>query len=157
MKPEIPNSIRSTDEFAKGTFRPHGRLEVRIDGAILRADGYGPFNSEFIRALARTFQDLRSSALVPRPYADLIQFHGSLMASQDMLTELSQMLERVDSVDIACALAFVVEPNVEGRDFMLPLFERVLVSHGRNFRSFDNLPEAEAWVRECLEAASRAV
>ena len=150
MKPDT----RSTDTFAQGTtFRPHGRLEMRIEGSIAYADAYGPFNVEFIQAVALTLRDVRSSTELPRPYANIVQFHVSLMGSKEMLDLLSSTIGQIRGEDVGTALAFVVAPEVEGRDLMLPLFERVFREHGRNFRSFDNGPEAEAWVHDCLEAA----
>ena len=149
MKPEM----HSTEAVAHGVFPPHGRLDMRVDGAIVYADAYGPFNAEFVQAVAHTLRDLHANASLPRPYADVIQFHGSLMGSKEMLEQLSAALRQICRDEVAAALAFVAAADVEGRDFMLPLFERVFVENGRNFRSFSNLPEAEAWARSCLEAA----
>ncbi len=150
-----PDTHHSTEEFAQGVFRPHGRLDLSVvDGAIVRADAHGPFNVEFVNALARTLRELHADPNLPRPYADIVQFHGSLMGSKEMLDQLSETLSQVGTREIAVALAFVVASDVEGRDFMLPLFECVFLENGRNVRSFENVPEAEVWVRGCLKAAS---
>ncbi len=150
-----PSDVHSTDAIAHGVFPPHGRLDLRVvDGAVVFADAHGPFNVEFVQAMARTLRELHADPKLPRPYADVVQFHGSLMGSKEMLDQLSATLKQVGAREIAVALALVVTPEVEGREFMLPLFERVFVENGRNVRSFGNVPEAEAWVRACLKDAA---
>ena len=144
----------STDEFAHGVFPAHGRLELRVvEGAIVYSDAHGPFNVEFVQAMARALRDLHADPKLPRPYVNIVQFHGSLMGSREMLDQLSAALGQVGTREVALALALVVAADVEGRDFMLPLFERVFTENGRNVRSFGTVPEAEAWARACLQAA----
>jgi len=67
------------------------------------------------------------------------------MASPEMLTVYAEMVAQLRKLPVA--MASVVGPEVEGRDFILPMFERIHLRLGRNFQSFENMADAEAWVR----------
>ncbi|MBL8488952.1 MAG: hypothetical protein JNK22_17950 [Rhodocyclaceae bacterium] len=142
---------KSVDEFATGPFRPHGRIEIWAEGNVVRLDAAGPFNKEAIVAMGATWRALFDGMPADGPFADLVTVHRSVMASQEVVDAFGGFLAANTAARQApSAVAWVVDPEVEGASLMLPKFAAVYVAAGRNFRFFDNEPEAEAWVREQL-------
>ena len=52
-KPNISLTIDAHQADEREVFRPHGRLCVRLDGAVVRIDAEGPFNAELFEAFGR--------------------------------------------------------------------------------------------------------
>ena len=148
MKSDSPINVHSSEEFARGIFKPHGRVQMWVEGAIVYALAQGPFNQEFVAATVQARTELFKSSPPPEPHGHILQVHRSLMASPEMLTVFAGFIGNLKRQ--SAATAWVVAPEVEGRDFLLPMFERIFLSHGRNFKAFETLREAEAWVRPFL-------
>ena len=150
MKSDSPVTIHSTDQFGHGAFKPHGKWRFWAEGEVIYSVASGPFNIEFVKALAGALKEIWATHPFPRPPVYVVQIEQSIMASQDMLTAYRTLHENIPPDRISPAVAFVVAPDVEGRDFVLPLFGKIYADLNRSYRSFDNLPEAEAWVRSFL-------
>jgi len=150
VKPESPVPIHSTDEFGRHVFRPHGNWRFWAEGDVIYSVACGPFNVEFVQALAAALKDIWASNAFTRKPGHLVQIERSIMASPEMLAAYRTVHERLPPGRGAAAVAFVVAPEVEGREFMLPLFQKIYDDLGRNFRAFETLPEAEAWVQSHL-------
>ena len=148
MKSDSPITVRSSEDFARGPFKPHGRVQMWVEGPAVYMLAQGPFNHEFVRALAMAREELFRSSPPPSPHVSLVQIKGSIMASPEMLAVYAEMVAQLKRLPVA--IGWVVAPEVEGRDFILPMFERIHTRLGRNFKSFESLPEAEAWVRSQL-------
>ncbi len=145
MKSDSPIQVHSSEEFAKGPFKPHGRVHMWLEGATVYGVAQGPFNQEFVAATALARNELLKVSPPPEKHAHLLQVQVSMMASPEMLTVFAQFAAHMKSPPVVTA--WVVAPDVEGRDFLLPMFERIFRTVGRNFRAFETLAEAEAWVR----------
>ena len=160
MKSEIPPRIvHRSEDYSEGPFRPHGRIEIWIEdepgGALIYSVAEGPFNPEFIKAFELARNDLVRSREVSKVLGHITQMHTSVMASPDTLEGLHNYLANVRKHGLASGIvAWVVAPDVEGRDLMLPMFERVHTDNGLAFKAFLTLPEAQAWVRSLLAAPS---
>lgn len=105
----------------------------------------GPFNAEFVKALQLARGDLVANTQMPGVHGHIVQIHTSIMASPDMIENYAKFLANLGDT-IALATAWVVAPEVEGRDFILPLFERLYADLALNFKTFEHLAEAQAWV-----------
>jgi len=150
VKSDTPVTIHSTDQFGHGAFKPHGKWRFWAEGEVIYSVASGPFNIEFVKALAGALKEIWATHPFSRPPVYVVQIEHSIMASQDMLAAYRTLHENIPPDRISPAVAFVVAPDVEGREFVLPLFEKVYTDLNRNFRSFDNLAEGEAWVRSKL-------
>ncbi len=148
MKSDSPITIRSSEDFAQGLFKPHGRVQMWVEGQVVYMVAQGPFNPEFVRALALAREELFRSSPPPSPHLSLVQIKGSIMASPEMLAVYAELIGKLKRLPVA--VAWAVDPEVEGRDFILPMFERVHLRLGRNFKSFEALADAEAWLRSQL-------
>ena len=155
MKSDPNRIIRNTDTFQAGAFRPHGSLEMWIEGdeenGIIYSTAQGPFNAEFLKAFVLARADLLQQAGQQRLRGHILQMRRSMMASPDMLEEYRQLMGRfISGAMVAEHTAWVIGPEVEGRDFMLPLYTQIYRELNLPFASFESLPEAESWVRSQL-------
>jgi len=156
MKSDPERLVRSTDRFQAGAFRPHGKLDMWLEGGdaegvIIYSVAEGPFNAEFLKAYVLARADLMAKSGRPHLRAHILQMKRSMMASPDMLEAYRRLLSGAAASHlVAQHTAWVVGPEVEGRDFMLPLFEQLYREFGLPFAAFEHLPPAEAWMRSQL-------
>jgi hypothetical protein len=143
----------STDDFANEKFKPHGRLEVHLDGDIAVFHAEGPFNLEAIVALG----DARRAAVADwgasGRRATIVEFQTSMLMSQDALDAYAKgMQSHLAQVKPSVAVAWVVAPGLEGRLFMLPYFAEIFARIGVPWKAFEQMEEAKAWVQTHLDA-----
>lgn len=126
-------------------------LEGGESDGIIYSMAQGPFNAEFLKAFVLARADLLAQAGQRRLRAHILQMRCSMMASPDMLDEYRRLMSGfISGQMVAEHTAWVVGPEVEGRDFMLPLYEQIYRELGLPFATFEQLPEAEDWVRAQL-------
>ncbi len=162
MKSDPDRLTRHTDTFQAGVFRPHGSMEMWIEsgpgGGTIYSVAQGPFNAEFLSAFLRARNDLMAKAGQQRLRAHILQMQRSMMASPDMLDEYRRLLGGLISGGMVAEItAWVVGPDVEGREFMLPLYTQVYRELNLPFASFESVADAEAWVREQLREEASPV
>lgn len=146
---------RNAAEYAAGPFRPHGRVELWEDGAVIRVDAAGPFNREAAQAMAGALR----SAVVARPphsrFALIVTMRDSVLVSLDTLDSFRRMLASNSADGIApVAVAWVVGPGVEGADLIMP---RVAAAYREAARPYAQFAEPEAaahWIAERLRQAA---
>jgi len=149
-----PRRLRS-DDYASGRFAPHGRVEIWRDGSVIRLVAEGPFNVESVQAIGGAMAQLFAEAPPQGRFADILEFHGSILVTPDALAAFDGFLSRMSQAKTApLAVAYVIGPEVEGRDLMLPLFRRLYEKHQRRFAHFEDAAQAEAWVRAQLGEAA---
>lgn len=144
-------SKRNSAEFATGVFRPHGHVDIWAEGSVVRLEARGPFNREGVLAMGLAMRDLFACVPIGGRFGDILVMHESLMASPDALAAFEDFLQAMSQAKTApLAVAYVAAPEVEGRSLMLPIFAAIYARHGRRFAAFEQLAEAEAWVRAQL-------
>lgn len=147
-----PGSRRSTDQFAAGPFRPHGKVEIWAEGNVMRLEATGPFNKEAVIALGATWNSLFDEMPLHGAFANIIVMRHSLMVSQEVLDAFGAFLHVNNRAGRgASAVAFVVAPDVEARALMLPMFAETYAAAGRQFAAFETEAEADVWVRARLK------
>lgn len=159
VKSEPPPAVVSSDQFSTGQFRPHGRVEIWAEdsaaGTIVYAIAQGPFNAEFVKVFQMVRADLFRSRPISKIYGNVVQLHTSILSSPDTLETYANFLGTLASDPAApAATAWVVAPEVEGREFMLPLFERLFVQSGHRFKAFESLSEAQSWITAIIAPAA---
>ena len=148
---------RSTREAAEGYFKPHGLVEIWLEGNVLRYDAIGPFNRELVRAIALTQGDIMMTAKARGPCVEIVTIRQSALVTPDGLDELAVILGEVNQQGLApLAVAYVIAPDVEGASLMAPLFYRRHREQGRVFKLFDRIEDAQTWADALLAAASSA-
>ena len=145
----------STDGLGSGLFRPHGRADWRIDGAVLRTDVVGPFNRELAEAIGPILHQAYALVSAQGPCAEIVTVRGSALAGPEALTALSGVLQKFVLEGVApVATAFVMAPEVEGSHFMPALLVQSFAAAGwPACQVFGTAEEAEAWVQGLLAAA----
>lgn len=150
-------SRRNAAEFAAGPFRPHGTVELWEDGAVIRVEAAGPFNPEAAQAMAAALR----AAVAARPprsrFALIVHMRLSMLVSLDTLDSFRRMLASNSADGIApVAVAWVVEPGVEGADLIMPRVAAAYREAARPYRQFSDTAEADLWIAECLHQAALA-
>lgn len=145
---------RDIHTYVGGLFRAHGNIEMWREGDLIRLRAQGPFNREAVLGLGAAMADLLTRDPPPPLFGDILELRGSMVTSPDSMEELSRFMARMtDHRAPPVAVAYVAGPEVEGRDFMLPLFEALYLKHGRRFGAFETLAEAKAWIADQLTSA----
>ncbi|OWQ86339.1 hypothetical protein CDN99_21145 [Roseateles aquatilis] len=146
---------RDIHTYVGGPFRAHGQIEMWREGDVIRLRGQGPFNREAVLGLGAAMADLLTRDPPPAVFGDILELRGSMVTSPDSMEELGQFMARMAAHrSPPVAVAYVAGPEVEGRDFMLPLFEALYQKHGRRFGAFGSLDDAKAWMAEQLKKAT---
>lgn len=144
----------STDQFSDSDFRPHGLVEVWLEGNVLRYDAVGPFNRELVRAIAQAQHDIMVAARAAGPFVEVVTIRASALVTPDGLAELALILNDVNQQGLApLAVAYVMAADVEGASIMAPVFRRRYEDQGRVFQVFKELEDAQAWAQTLLDAA----
>ena len=143
-----------TDQFASGEFKPHGQVEMWLDGNILRYDAVGPFNRELVRAIAQAQHEVMLAAKARGACVEVVTIRESALVTPDGLAELALILQDVNLQGLApLAVTYVMAPDVEGASIMAPLFRRRYQDQGRTFEIFERMKDALAWAQAQLDAA----
>lgn len=149
----------STTEFSWRVFRPHGTLQFDWDGMVIEMQAHGPFNAEFLTALKAVqrplLEQLRGRG---KPRADVVRFHGSCMASDEVMQAFTARLAELVGAGLApLAVCYVIDAEVEAGRFMQSRFEACHAAAGIPFCVVEDLPAARAWTLRQIEAKRGAV
>ena len=148
----MPKS-HSTDDFSDGPFRPHGRLDVHVEGGICIYRAEGPFNLEAIVALGKARRAVAQEWSAQGRAASIVVFHTSMLMSKDAVDAYTQgMQAHLTQVKPNLGVAWVVSQEVEGRAIMLRYFENIFASLNVPWQAFEELDEAKAWIQSRLNA-----
>ncbi len=142
---------RDTDSTKATRFNQHGRMESRVEGNILFNEATGPFNAEIITAIRLIQQELLEEISSKEKWAQIYVFYESVLCSPDTIEALHFYLTNLKGkLKKPVATAFVIGPDVEGRTMMSPHYRQVYEKANLNFRIFDAVEEAHAWVVDSL-------
>lgn len=148
---------RDIHAYVGGPFRAHGQIEMWREGRIVRLRAQGPFNREAVLGLGRAMKTLLDEDPPPAPFGDILELSVSMVTSPDSMEEVERFLVLMaEHGTPPLAVAYVAAPDVEGRDFMMPLFEALYLKQGRRFGAFETLEAAKAWVLQQLDDATEA-
>lgn len=137
----------STDQFPDSKFRIHGRYELHLENGILVGTATGPFNLECLTAIVKArhaaIQEWKGDAQLQA----ITVFKSSMLMSPDALEAYSRGIERdFKNTGQLTSLAWVVGPEVEGRGVMMEHFAAIFARNQINWKVFDDLPSAVAWI-----------
>lgn len=149
----MSDSIHSSN-FAKGPFRAHGDLEIVPGGLLVCLEAHGPFNVEGVRAMHAARLEVLARNPPTTPYVHLTRIHGNVVMAADVLEAYRQGLEQAYTRYMPpLAAAWVPQADVEGLRFMLPQYQAALAAVGTQLQVFDDVAQAEAWLKQILSGA----
>lgn len=149
---------RNIEDYASGPFRPHGEMEIWLEGHVVCIKATGPFNTESIQAMGKALRALYAEIAQPEKLVHLVTIQRSLLASPEVVKTFGDFLAAMDAIQqTPVAVAWVVAPEVEGGRLMLPFFAKTYASAGREFRAFENATDAYAWLQTRLPNAQTPI
>lgn len=144
-------------QLPQGRFMAHGELQVWHHGRLMCYEAGGPFNVEMVGAMSRAVGQLLQRWQPPDPYVVVTWWHGSLLASPDVLEayhDLLRMGRRVMPAELASL--WLVGPDIEDASFMKPLWKQVHDNCGYRLEFCETDAEMLARANELLRAAGAA-
>ncbi len=144
----------STNAVRASRYAPHGEFKLHVEGDIVFYDATGPFNLEALQALATVRSAILADWAVERPVAGIVHWHHSVMMSPEAFATYREGIARYhENAKLPVAIAWVASADVEGIYLMHEKFEKLFAERKTNFRLFDSLAPARAWVDGHLAAA----
>lgn len=135
-------------------FQPHGCIDIWMDGDLLYYEATGPFNTELVDALAVAQMEILNGMTEARPWASIGCVKQSLLMSPDALARYAEIMRAPKPQGrTPVATAFVIGPEVEGRDIIAPHFVTIYADIGRPMQIFQTLEEAKSWAQDMIVGA----
>lgn len=126
------------------SFRPHGTFNTRIEGRLIVSEVTGPWNMELVQHWGKSCLPVATELAATGPWIGIAVIRESMLCPPEALAALRRIVAH-SATQLHCAAHVIVAgPEVDGRDFLEPIFARVyegLVEHAI-FYTFD---EARAW------------
>lgn len=139
--------------MSKSGFEVHGRAEFRLEADVLFLDLYGPWNMECIRAAGDSAWPLMNRLMAQGPFGIVVIGHDSLLGTPDAIEAISVETARQGKLD-SVAIAWVADPEIEGRELMMPLVEKAYEGIA-TMQSFFELEPALRWIRQMIDARKK--
>lgn len=141
-------------QLPQGRFMAHGELQVWHHGRLLCYEAGGPFNVEMVSAMSRAVGRVLQSWRPPVPYVTVTWWHGSLMASPEVLAAYHGLLRLGRQVMPAeVASLWMVGPEIDDAPFMKPRWLEVHEACGYRLEFCDTDAAMLARARELLQGA----
>lgn len=136
-------------------FRPHGSSEFHAEGAIVRISAEGPFNVEGVDEFSRKMLALLAEIPAGQAVVILAEIRGTLISPADAweVFEVHSRRAQAGSLRILGS-AWVLAPDVEGRNFFVPKARQIFAQVGRQFELFEDVEEAKRWAEKLLTTAA---
>ncbi len=149
-----PRAAAEVGNYAQTGFTPHGAMQVRKEGAVITGHARGPFNTEFMLAYGAMWRQHLTDWTGAGALAVHTVWSGSMLTSPDALKLFDEMMGRA-----AIALPpktlhiWTVPLGVDARLLMLPVWSKIMNSHGLAVQVFDSQAAAEAAIDAFLAQA----
>jgi hypothetical protein len=126
------------------SFRPHGAFHTRVEGRLIISQVTGPWNKELVCYWGQRCLPEATVLAASGPWVGIAVIAESMLCPPDALAMLRRIAGH-SATHLRCiAHVIVAGPEVDGRDFLEPMFARVyegLVEHA----IFYTFEEARAW------------
>lgn len=134
-------------------FAAHGRVELESEAigqaTVLHFDSTGPFNRELVDRVREAYTPIFAEAAAQGPFAHISSFHGSMLATPEAFAAFAALIAEWRAAGIApAANAYVVTPEVEGRNLMLAYYRHAWSD--LPFEVFERQEDAEAWIAKTM-------
>jgi len=144
----------STANVKARSFKPHGVVDIWMEGALLHYQATGPFNTELVDCLAIAQRDYLLATRPTGAWVSVCTVVGNAMTSPDGLARYAEIMAapKPDNM-VPIATAFVIAPAVQGGSIMGPLIGKIYAEIGRPFQIFSSMEDAQAWAHTMIAQA----
>ncbi|WP_206486197.1 hypothetical protein [Thalassotalea sp. G2M2-11] len=140
----------STDTVNASIFRPHGRIEIYSEHALLFIKAVGPFNKEIVDALNTIEKDIILDKIDTYGYwSELVEFEHSCIITPETQAAHKKYLTKMNNNGIAPKKsAFWIPSNVEGSNMMPSVYQSIYKQCGIDMQVFPDRDAALAWLTQ---------
>lgn len=140
-------ALHSTDQYDREQFKAHGRVDMCLKGSTIHVEAQGPFNEELMTALASLEAQFLASVAAQGPFAEIVVFHKSVLASPEVMVAHAQLLVMLKTAGFAHkASAYVIPDELDGAMFTGPIAIKNYAAVEWPFRICQTLEDAQAWI-----------
>ena len=133
-------------------FKPHGASQITVSGAVLTVHMYGHWNLEMRSQAAQEMLQHAHALNATGPWGVINLLHDTVIYSEEVYVQTRQDYAYRTKDSRLRAVAFVIEPGLEGAALMRPRFETLLQGLVKA-SVFADLASAQAWMTDQLQAA----
>jgi hypothetical protein len=136
--------------MANPLFRPHGSTQVEVSDATLIVHMHGHWNTEMRSQTALEMLQHAPGLNAAGPWGIINLLHDTLVYSEAVYANTRQDYADRPASSLLRAVAFVIEPGVEGALLLRPRFETLLRGVIES-QVFADLASAKTWMRQQLQ------
>jgi hypothetical protein len=130
-------------------FRPHGAVQIEVSASIVTAHMHGHWNIEMrnqaAQAMGAHVQPLNAAG----PWGIINVLHDTLIYSEEIFATSRQDYAARPASSRLAAVAFVIDPQVEGAALLRHRFDTLLEGVITS-AVFADLPSATKWVQSAI-------
>ena len=133
-------------------FKPHGAVQIEVSGSIVTAHMRGHWNIEMRNQAAQAMGEPVQALNAAGPWGIINVLHDTLIYSEEIFSTSRQDYAARPASSRLAAVAFVIDPQVEGAQLLCYRFENLLdgiIPSG----VFADLPSAQSWVQQMIAGA----
>lgn len=132
-------------------FRPHGAAQVERSGSILTVHMRGDWNAEMRSMVAQEMMEHVPALNSLGPWGIINHLHDTLVYSKAVYAQTREDYAARPPQSLLRAVAFVIDPGVEGARLLKPRFENLLEGV-IEARVFSESASAQQWMLQQLAA-----
>lgn len=152
----MPTVRISADVDQDRLSKPHGEIDYRIEGRILRTTASGPFNNELIAAIPAVISELIAKLVQQGKWGQIVTFHRSALGSPAAMFDFGEYLKRrYTDPTTNPVTALVFGRDIEGAQLMAPIFHQCYVEAGIESQVFEDYSTALYWVESRIKQTSK--
>jgi len=143
----------STTQVKVTPFAPHGQVDIWMEGNLHHYEATGPFNKELVDCLAVAQSNFLQALKPSSPWVSICTVKDSALVTPDGLQRYAELIRLAPPELTPVATAYVIPHDVEGGQFMAPLFAKIFADASRPFQTFATMAEAQSWARAMIDKA----
>lgn len=147
----------STRRVSVGQFKPHGHVDIQMEGDLLHYIATGPFNKELLDCLAIAQMEFLRSFRPKGPWVSVCTMKDSAISGPEGLARYAELMQAPKPPELTpVATAFVIGPEVEGAKLMAPHYAKIYADIARPFKTFETMAEARDWAKDMVAHAAKS-
>ena len=133
-------------------FKPHGAVQIEVSESIVTAHMHGHWNIEMRNQAAQAMGAHVQSLNAAGPWGIINVLHDTLIYSEEIFSTSRQDYAARPASSRLAAVAFVIDPQVEGAQLLRHRFD-TLLDGVITSAVFADLLSAQSWVQQMIAGA----